>query len=153
MTENYPNVDAFLAHHGVKGMHWGVRKAEEEAHSQRVSEYRKGSEAKAAGKAASSRQATAMRKSKSETPLRPKTAPTSASKEDQLVSRAVSQAYERATSPAVERYFSSAPAHSPSGNPAVDALLKRSLNQGANRIETAAGESFVKNLPPTIRLR
>jgi len=156
MSFDPEEVISFLAHSGVKGMHWGVRQqrtSDAEVHSQRIMEGRRSAAASRAGTATSPRQATAIRKSSSGKPLRPAPPPKNATREQALIAKAAQQGYDRAASPATVRYFNNAPARRASADPKVNDLLIRVMSQGANRVEAAAGKAFIDGLPPGIKLR
>jgi len=88
------------------------------------------------------------KKSSGETaPRGPKQASPTASREDQLVSRAVNQAHVRVVGPAMAKHVINIPKHSQSSDPAVNALLNRTLTQSINRVEEEAGRKFMQGLP------
>lgn len=135
-----------MAHFGVKGMHWGVRQqraSDAKVHSEQIMKGRRSAAASAASTAGG----------KSAKPLRPRDAPKNASVSDQILARALQQGYDRATSPAVVRYFDNAPKYNRSADPKVNEVLNRVMSQGANRVETAAGQSFIRGLPPGVKLQ
>lgn len=104
-----------IAHFGIKGMRWGVKK-----------------KSKFSGASA---------------PRRPKEATKDSSREEQLVSRALNQGYDRVVGRAMATHVINIPKHSQSSDPRVNELLSRVLTQSLNRVEAEAGRKFMENLP------
>lgn len=124
-----------LAHFGVKGMHWGRHKAPDSGAA------RKPLPSRPVSKFTTERPRALSTRSEGHAPTR----------EDQLVGRAINQGFERATRPAMDTFIRNIPPHQQSSDPRVNALLKRTLDQGLDRVEADAGREFMSRLPTTFR--
>jgi hypothetical protein len=127
MSDKAPS---FLTHHGVKGMHWGVREASSSGTS---SVQDRG-------------------QNKSSTPLRPRPAQSGQTREQQLVARSATQAHTRVVAPALTKYAVQHPGIPKSNHDPVQELLEKANREAANRVEREAGKDFIRNLHPGIRL-
>ena len=114
-----------LAHFGIKGMRWGVRRRQSFS----------GVSAPVRPRATSSKSA----------PGRPE------SRENQVVSRAINQGYDRDVGPSMAMFVRDIPRHSKSTDQKTQAVLDRALSQGLNRVEEQAGRAYLQGLPGMYR--
>lgn len=125
-----------LIHFGVKGMHWGQHRRQSVSTS--ASRHNPVPRRPAS---------PPQRFSGASEPRRPKEVGSNASREEQLVSRSLNQAYMRAVGPAMAVHVMNIPDHKQSSDPRVNELLNRVLTQSLNRVEEQAGRQFMSGLP------
>lgn len=133
-----------LSHFGIKGMHWGVRRAKEKSAAPKARFT--GARTQAAVREAT-RVGPRTSYSGATPPPRPREVNPNGSREDQLVTRAINQGYNRAVGVAMATHLANVPKYSSGKDPKVDEFMNRVLQQSVNRTEEAAGRAFMANLP------
>ena len=120
----YLNGSPELAHFGIKGMRWGVRRKPK---------------------------FTGVTEPAGPRALSTKTVGRPVTKADELVGRAVNQGYQRSVGPAMAVFVRDIPRHNKTTDPRTQAVLDRALSQGLNRVEEQAGRRYMQGLPPTFQ--